>query len=147
MVNHREGFKVVVNQEAQDRIAGDCCPACGTPRILWKRKRGYRCCSKQCTDRFWKEQVLAQGWPDLRMKAIIRDRYTCVKCSLKAKDSSGSGLIADHIIPIALGGPEWDLANIQTLCISCNKLKTADDAAKIAALRRNEKVWAKNKQL
>ncbi len=44
--------------------------------------------------------------------------------------------IADHIIPIALGGPEFDLNNIQLLCDECNKIKTAKDAADIAKRRK-----------
>ena len=50
-----------------------------------------------------------------------------------------NNLIADHIIPIALGGDEWDMLNIQTLCNKCNNLKTKQDAKDIAALRRKEK--------
>lgn len=48
-------------------------------------------------------------------------------------------LIADHILAIALGGDEWDINNIQTLCPDCNKIKTAKDAGKIAKLRDIEK--------
>lgn len=48
-------------------------------------------------------------------------------------------LIADHIVPIALGGPQWDINNIQTLCLDCNRTKTAHDAADIAAVRAQDK--------
>lgn len=48
-------------------------------------------------------------------------------------------LIGDHIIPIALGGDEWEINNIQTLCLECNKIKTAQDAKDIARLRDIEK--------
>ena len=51
----------------------------------------------------------------------------------------GGKLIADHIEPIALGGDEWDENNIQTLCIKCNKIKTKEDAKKIAIERKREK--------
>jgi len=51
-----------------------------------------------------------------------------------------SKLIGDHIKPIALGGEEFDIDNVQTLCIKCNKLKTAKDAEDIAARRRVEKL-------
>lgn len=44
--------------------------------------------------------------------------------------------VADHIIPIALGGAEFDLNNVQLLCDECNKRKTAQDAAKIAKRRK-----------
>lgn len=48
-------------------------------------------------------------------------------------------LIADHIHAIALGGDEWDINNLQTLCPECNKIKTAEDAGKIAKLREIDK--------
>lgn len=56
-------------------------------------------------------------------------------------------MIADHIIPIALGGDEWDINNIQTLCIKCNKKKTARDMADIAKLRSVEIVLKQNRRL
>jgi len=45
-------------------------------------------------------------------------------------------LIGDHITPIATGGDEYDLDNIQTLCITCNKKKTKEDMQKIALYRK-----------
>lgn len=51
-----------------------------------------------------------------------------------------SCFVADHIQPIALGGDEWDLNNLQSLCRQCNKAKTAKDAARIAAGRKSEKM-------
>jgi 5-methylcytosine-specific restriction endonuclease McrA len=46
---------------------------------------------------------------------------------------------ADHIVPIALGGEEFDLKNIQLLCEVCDKAKTARDAAMIARRRKEIK--------
>jgi len=57
-----------------------------------------------------------------------------------------SKLIGDHIIPIALGGDEWDINNIQTLCEKCNKIKTAIDIKEIAVLRKKEKLQAKGQK-
>jgi 5-methylcytosine-specific restriction endonuclease McrA len=48
-------------------------------------------------------------------------------------------MIADHIIPIALGGEEWDIDNLQTLCPACNKIKTSADLTNIAEERKREK--------
>jgi 5-methylcytosine-specific restriction endonuclease McrA len=48
--------------------------------------------------------------------------------------------IADHIIPIAIGGDEFDLNNIQYICEVCNKKKTKRDMAKIALLRKRIKL-------
>jgi len=51
-----------------------------------------------------------------------------------------TNFIGDHIIPISLGGDEFDIDNVQTLCIKCNKIKTAEDQKKIAVQRRKEKI-------
>ena len=50
-----------------------------------------------------------------------------------------SMLDADHTIPIALGGAEFDINNIHTLCKNCHKEKTKVDIKNIAKLRRNIK--------
>ncbi|MGD6808587.1 MAG: HNH endonuclease [Candidatus Bathyarchaeia archaeon] len=53
---------------------------------------------------------------------------------------------ADHIVPIALGGDEFDLNNIQLLCEVCDKKKTAKDLAKIAKLRKRIKDFHPNQR-
>lgn len=35
---------------------------------------------------------------------------------------------ADHIKPVAEGGPEHDLANGQAICVPCHKKKTQEEA-------------------
>ena len=55
-------------------------------------------------------------------------------------------LIADHIIPIALEGEQWNINNLQTLCEACNKEKTRDDAQNIAEQRRIEKHLVKGQK-
>lgn len=52
--------------------------------------------------------------------------------------------IADHIIPIALGGDEFDLDNVQLLCEVCNKKKTAKDQQAIGKKRKLIKRVGKN---
>ena len=52
--------------------------------------------------------------------------------------------IADHIIPIALGGAEFDPNNVQLLCEVCNKKKTKQDQGKIAKKRKLIKLFGKN---
>ena len=58
------------------------------------------------------------------------------KKQLCAEVYDTSQLIADHIKPIAIGGNEWDLNNIQTLCKKCNKEKTKKDMIDIAIFRK-----------
>lgn len=45
---------------------------------------------------------------------------------------------ADHIKPVQEGGGGCSIDNFQTLCIWCHKLKTAEQAARQARLRRQE---------
>ena len=142
----RENYKVVLLEPAKSRIERNECPGCGLPKESWKRRKDWRACSKECTT-LYVDSMLYIGWQDLRLKAFKRDNFTCVKCGLNprrkshegATTSDASKLVGDHIIPIALGGEEWDIDNVQTLCLSCNKLKIAEDAKKIGEFRRFEK--------
>jgi len=173
MVKQREGYRQVFSPKALERMRKDCCPSCGKPKKRWDRRTDWRCCSVKCTKVFWEHHCIADGWADLRKKVFERDDWRCVKCGhqpvkqvrhgyhpvdakiLKSEylqDWNGwvntivDTLIADHIKPIALGGDEWDMDNIQTLCVSCNKAKTARDIRKISWLRNAEKVLAKGQR-
>ena len=156
MVKKREGYKIVVPQEFQDRIVAGVCPVCSKPKTEWVRSKTWRCCSKECTEEY--NDKIFWGWPALRRAAIKRDGK-CIKCGLivtmnKELLSSDikqywdkyeiilskeflkelyddeiwnvtlldmSKYVVDHIHPISLGGLEWDINNLQTLCIDCNK--------------------------
>ena len=162
----REGYAIIVKSIAQKRIKNNQCPSCGNPHHKWRRRTDWRCCSVDCTEKYWKEMVLVNGWSDLREKTFKRDNYTCAKCGLrptkietivksydpvvikkiKTNNPDPSKLIGDHITPIALGGDEWDIDNVQTLCKECNKIKTKLDAGKIAKQRRIEKLKAKGQK-
>ena len=137
MVKQREGFVQIIEPIATERIARGECPSCGLPKDKWTRRTDWTCCSPKCTRKFWDKLVIYNGWQDLRRKVLARDNNKCVKCNIEMPSHK---LVADHIEPIALGGEEWDIDNIQTLCQECNKLKTKLDIHKIAKLRRVEKV-------
>lgn len=136
MVKQRECFRRIIKDFAQKREDNGQCPYCGKLKSEWKRTTTYRCCSVECTQGYWDKLVIYRDWADLRKKAFQRDNHTCVKCN---KETSDCNLVGDHIKPIALGGDEWDIDNIQTLCIECNKIKTAKDAKDIAHERKREK--------
>ena len=117
------------------------CPVCAKPKHKWNRRTDWTCCSVDCTKEYRDNIVIIKSWTETRRKAFERDNYTCVKCG---KKTSSLYLIGDHIIPIALGGDEWDLDNVQTLCKDkCNKIKTRQDAKDIANQRRIEKKLVK----
>lgn len=122
------------------RIKNNKCPSCGLHKKKWKRSTRWNCCCKRCTQIYW-ANYYSLTWQEIRKKAIIRDNFTCVRCGFKGDFST---LVGDHIKPIALGGDEFDLKNVQTLCIKCNKTKTSKDLKEIARRRRIEKLQKKN---
>jgi len=160
----REVYKVIVLEPAKSRLEKDQCPSCGKDKKDWNRRTDWRCCSTKCTEKYNKFLVI-YGWPDLRMRAFKRDNFTCVKCGVKPlyvrkqlnlktnkvdyiqtqKPDCGQ-LVEDHIIPIAIGGEEFDIDNVQTLCIPCNKEKTKQDHKDIAAHRKKVKLYNKGQR-
>ena len=151
MLKQRETYIRVFSKVALERIENDLCPVCCKPKSEWTRRTDWRCCSKECTGNFWKDYVKILDWGVVRSQAFKRDNYTCRMCSkrfvkeyshpdLKDKEFADTPkLVGDHIIPISLGGSEFDLDNIQTLCIVCNKIKTKQDMTDIAVVRRKDK--------
>jgi 5-methylcytosine-specific restriction endonuclease McrA len=55
---------------------------------------------------------------DLRAAVLLRDNGRCVRCGAEER------LHIDHIVPFSKGGPTT-LANLQTLCQTCNLSKGA----------------------
>ena len=131
---------------------------------------------KYCKEHNCYDMMPFVNWPSLRDKVLKRDNNTCVKCGddrrnitvtrtrtmgyeivngkydfdkpkVREVEESTNNLIADHIKPIALGGDEWDMENIQTLCNDCNKIKTKQDQADIGKLRRQEKLIESGQQM
>ena len=165
MVKQRQGHRFIKIQ--YNKLGQPICKIPPCKNIAEKFKNGsYRTyCKKHSCHDLWDYT----SWQHVRVRALKRDNYTCVKCGdnreytrrervCEAIDENKEGkliivnkirgytypnLIADHIKPIALGGDEWDLENIQTLCYKCNKIKTAQDIKDIAKLRRLEKLQSK----
>lgn len=105
---------------------------------LPKFRRKY--CSDKCLNGWIKQFNPPFLWNEIRNKVFKRDKFTCVKCGRNEKElvnhyRYNRMIIADHIVPIALGGDEWDMKNIQTLCAECDNIKTREDMKKIAELR------------
>ena len=55
-----------------------------------------------------------------RKQVLARDEYTCRMCGEPYPEYN---LEADHIIPLAEGGPD-NISNMQTLCCACHNKKT-----------------------
>jgi len=141
MVKQRQNQKFI--EKRCDGVGNVLClvPICNEPAELFKNGRHKNYCNKHT----FRDMQEFTNWGVLRNKVFKRDENICKHC--KKKKDTTNGLIADHIIAIALGGDEWDINNIQTLCYDCNKIKTAEDSKKIAELRRTEKKQLGNTQL
>ena len=126
----RSKARIYYLSPAKEWKAEDKCLNCGKQKKDWlKGRRHYwSCCSIICTEQSIRYVFT---WDTLRERCFRRDNF-CVICGIKGVKS----LIADHILAIALGGIEEDINNLQTLCGSCNKIKTKADMAKIAEKRK-----------
>jgi hypothetical protein len=67
-------------------------------------------------------------WRQVRYRTLRRDHWSCVKCGRRARE-------VDHIIPLALGGSEFEVANCQSLCRACHIKKTVGEIRNRAAKR------------
>lgn len=170
MVKKRQGYQFIIHEPAKTWLATDRCGGCGKPKNEWERSTRWKCCSTECTEKYvkectsfgWGEFHLRVFRRDNYTCAICKKKPIPMHTEFeKIYNSVGehdgwkpkkvpienpseydyaSCLIGDHIRPISLYGDEWDLKNIQTLCISCNKKKTRVDAGNIAKQRLKEKL-------
>lgn len=128
----REGHRILPNRVDEKGRPLCLIPVCNRKRVIGKNGQMRNYCKKHD---FWDVKKYV-NWSDLRNFCVARDRNTCKKCGYTTHKSQ---LIGDHIIPIALGGDEWDPKNVQTLCIDCDKIKTVQDQKDIAKARKQEK--------
>jgi 5-methylcytosine-specific restriction endonuclease McrA len=70
----------------------------------------------------WDKSRYGEDWKDLAHERKKLDNFTCVECGYKSSSSVGTGLHADHIIPISQGGRNT-LSNLRTVCVECHKKK------------------------
>jgi 5-methylcytosine-specific restriction enzyme A len=123
----------------------------GRPLCRWCRtetpERRRTFCSETCVHE-WK---LRTDPSYLRERVLQRDAGVCAKCGIdtvslrrhmrrldfaaRRKFLKEWGLTersrkslwdADHIVPVAEGGGQCDLANMRTLCLKCHKEDTAE---------------------
>jgi 5-methylcytosine-specific restriction endonuclease McrA len=137
--------------------------AAGVPLCRWcagevpKPRRTF--CSEACVHE-WKLRT-DPGY--LREKVFERDRGVCAKCGIDTvalrrdmrkldyasrraflkswglREGSRKSLWdADHIVPVAEGGGQCDLANMRTLCLKCHREATAALRVRIRAALREE---------
>ncbi|MDR0826588.1 MAG: HNH endonuclease [Desulfovibrio sp.] len=59
-------------------------------------------------------------WQRVRRVVFTRDGGICMKCGRRVRRNN---FHVDHIVPLAEGGDEWDLANLELSCPECNLQK------------------------
>ena len=112
--------------------------------------RRFTFCSEWCVE----EWRIRTDPGHLRQRVLERDRGVCAQCGLdcvaamlslrrmrglaKARALSKWKLggrqslwDADHIVPVAEGGGECDLANLRTLCLCCHRQNTVELQARL----------------
>lgn len=138
----RQNYYRELSPIARERVRNHQCPNCGKDKREWMRRVDWTCCSTECTENYYKEHEKSYSWMEFRVQIFKRDDSTCRGCGKRftwGDKPNESELIADHIIPIELGGGMWDRDNIQTLCVDCNKIKTKEDMKHIAVHRQRQK--------
>lgn len=77
------------------------------------------------------ERGYGHAWRLLREQVLRRDDYLCVSCSANGYIVEATDV--DHIVAKEHGGTD-DLVNLQSLCSSCHKEKTAREDSKHIAV-------------
>jgi 5-methylcytosine-specific restriction endonuclease McrA len=79
----------------------------------------------------------------MRRLVLLEQEGKCARCHMEIRVSRADEgrhmvhtFILDHIRPIAMGGDQWDVRNLQVLCGRCNRIKTARDMGAIARWKR-----------
>jgi 5-methylcytosine-specific restriction endonuclease McrA len=136
-VIHRKSYiRLGSIPKSRDQSGSLICLNCG--KKLVGRMTKY--CSNKCS---W-DWLCKHSHQHLRTKLIQERKNLCCACN-QTQDSSN--LILDHILPIAVGGAEFDVNNLQLLCKSCNKTKTRNDMKIIARQRLRERTVRSGQKL
>ncbi len=90
------------------------CRMCGAR--LSGLKRSF--CGRRCLRDFF----MQTEWARVRKVIFHRDGQICMKCGRRLKEDD---FHVDHIVPLAKGGAEWDLSNLELSCAPCNLSKGA----------------------
>ena len=64
-------------------------------------------------------------WRMLRLQVLTKNPLciTCAKANIVTLAK-----VADHIIPVRLGGEKWNISNLQGLCESCHNVKSSKES-------------------
>ena len=138
---------------------GEKCDSCGITPELIKQSFGKKV--KQWYSDIKKDPDMRKHIEQLRLEklakldeeyktvididAFIKDweyslRNDSPKIAYPSSDDEYCQFQLDHIIAVALGGDNWNLKNLQLLCIKCHKKKTKQDMVLIKNKRKGQKM-------
>ena len=127
--------------EEKERLARSACPVCNRERSAFAPGRDTICCGPACSAKYWNEERPTVG--EMRRLVLLEQEGKCARCRKEIPKSRPAGgqrhshsFILDHIRPIAMGGNQWAMDNLQVLCAWCNRIKTARDMGAIARWKR-----------
>ena len=139
----REHRRYSNTPEEKERLARRACPVCGRERPAFPDGGEAICCQPSCSSLYWREERPTVG--QMRRLVLLEQEGKCARCHMEIRKSRTAGdrgpahyFILDHIRPIAMGGDQWDVHNLQVLCLRCNRIKTARDMCAIARWKRYE---------
>lgn len=81
-------------------------------------------------------------YQQLRPKVLKRDNYRCHWCGIQLRrpgSDVGAPPHVDHVVPVALGGAPFDMANLVASCRRCNLSKGAKMVGRRRILRRRRR--------
>jgi 5-methylcytosine-specific restriction endonuclease McrA len=85
-----------------------------------------------CGPRCLRDFFMQTDWNRVRQVVYIRDGGICMKCDRKV---SKNNFHVDHIVPLAAGGDEWDLSNLEVSCPECNLQKGTREDVEFVVLQ------------
>ena len=137
----REHRRYSNTPEERERLERRACPVCGHERSAFPPGTETICCGPSCSSQYWREERPTVG--EMRRLVLLEQEGKCARCHKEIPRSRPEGgrsnshpFILDHIRPIAMGGDQWAVDNLQVLCTRCNKIKTARDMGAIARWKR-----------
>lgn len=84
------------------------------------------------------ERGYGAAWDKLRRRVLIRDKHLCQPC-LRVQRVTPAREV-DHITPKAQGGTD-DESNLQSICPTCHRAKTATDNGAKPRLQFDARGW------
>ena len=89
-----------------------------------------------CGPRCLRDFFMQTDWERVRKVVYARDGGICMKCGRKVNAKS---FHVDHLVPLAHGGDEWHLDNLELACRECNLQKGSRRELEYIVLPPDEK--------